>query len=100
MSRSLVRVALFFVAVGLLAAGCSDPSSRSISVVSPGDGVTVTCADDVSAAIAGTQVDVTVRVSGFAEGDVVHLTVNADPEFAWTGPTRVGHRLQRRRSNP
>ncbi|MBI5498910.1 MAG: FG-GAP repeat protein [Deltaproteobacteria bacterium] len=82
MTRGHVRFGLLVVAVALGAVGCSDPASRSISIVSPGDGITVTCEDDVSTSIAGTQIDVTVRVGGFASGDVVHLTVNNDPTLA------------------
>ncbi|MBI5486678.1 MAG: hypothetical protein HY905_05055 [Deltaproteobacteria bacterium] len=82
MTRGLVRFVLLVAAVAFWAAGCSDSSSRSIAITSPGDGITVDCGDDVSTSIAGTQIDVTVRLGGFSEGDVIHLTVNDDPTLA------------------
>jgi hypothetical protein len=73
--RSMRSLLVATVALGL-AVGCSDPASRSIAIVTPTDGASLTEADDVTDTLAGVQIDVTVQLTGFATGDTVSLVVN------------------------
>jgi hypothetical protein len=73
--RSMRSLLVAMVALGL-AVGCSDPASRSIAIMTPTDGASLTEADDVTDTLAGVQIDVTVQLTGFANGDTVSLVVN------------------------
>lgn len=71
------NLVLALVALGALAlTGCPDSTTQTVAILAPANGSTFTVDDDVSDAIAGVQIDVTVRLTGFSSGSTVDLRVN------------------------
>ncbi len=71
------NLVLALVALGAVAlTGCPDSTTQTVAILAPANGATFTVDDDVSDAISGVQIDVTVRLTGFSSGSTVDLRVN------------------------